>query len=241
MSEDPNELPPVPRPDTGWGDWRDQLAGYAEQFDVTPTRLVVGVVAAVVALLVGWRLLAAPAPPPEARLPRVTTSVPGAGHSSVGQASSTTIATDVVVHVAGAVTKPGVQRLKAGSRVVDAVDAAGGAVPEADLGRINLAAVLEDGQQVYVPKVGESGGGAVAAGGGSSGGADDAAGTGAPVHLNTATESELEALPGIGPALAAAIVAYRTEHGPFSSVDDLLEVRGIGQAKLEALREQAVL
>ncbi len=237
MSEDPTELPPLPRPAPGVGGWGDQLTAYAEQFDLSPTRLVVGVVALVVMAVVGWRLFAAATPPPEARLPLVTTTASGGGPGARGQPTSSTIATEVVVHVAGAVAKPGVQRMKAGARVVDAVDAAGGASPEADLSRINLAAVLDDGQQVYVPKAGEAGGGAVAAAGGDGGSAGDAAG---PVHLNTATAAELEALPGIGPSLAAVIVSYRSEHGPFGSVDDLLDVRGIGQAKLDALRDQAV-
>jgi competence protein ComEA len=249
MSDDSNDLPPLPRPGLGpgLGGWRDQLNAYAENLDLTPTRLLLGVVAAAVVVVVGWRLfIAAPASPPEAHLPMVTT-VPGtpghdAGTSSDGSLPPTTMATEVVVHVAGAVAKPGVQRLKPGSRVVDAVDAAGGSAPDADLGRINLAAVLEDGQQVYVPKVGEAGGGAAAPGPARAG--DTATGStpsGQPIHLNTATAAELEALSGIGPALAEAIVSYRNEHGPFSSVDELLDVRGIGQAKLEALREQVVL
>src|SRR5206468_10979237 len=111
---------------------------------------------------------------PEARLPRVTTSSPGHGPGTAAQGTSSTVATEVVVHVAGAVTKPGVRHLKAGARVVDAVDAAGGSTGDADLSRINLAAVLEDGQQVYVPKVGEAGGGAVTAAGGAGGAAGSA-------------------------------------------------------------------
>jgi len=151
---------------------------------------------------------------------------------------------EVVVHVAGAVVMPGVQRLPAGARVVDAVDASGGAAPDADLGRINLAAVLADGQQVYVVRQGELPpvpapwpAGPVA-GAGESG---DPSGGGGPVDINTASAIQLEELPGVGPATAAAIVAHREQNGPFSSVDDLLDVRGIGEAKLDALRDLATV
>lgn len=135
----------------------------------------------------------------------------------------------VVVHVAGAVVSPGVQRLPAGSRVIDAVDAAGGLRPDADAGRVNLAAELVDGTQVYVPAVGE---------------APPPGGTGATtppgdglVDLNVADAATLETLPGIGPATAAAIIDHRERNGPFASVDGLLEVRGIGEAKLAQLRD----
>jgi len=233
MSDDLSALPPLPHSDG----WRERLTAYAETLDLTPARLVMGVVVGAVVLIAGWRLMASSDAPPESRLPLVTTSAPAGGS---GPVTTTTALAEVVVHVAGAVTSPGVQRLDAGARVVDAIDAAGGATTDADLGRVNLAAVLEDGQQVFVPKVGDVGGGA--AGGAAPGDASPASsGDSGPVHLNTASETELEALPGIGPSLAEAIVDYRTTHGPFSSVDELLDVRGIGQSKLEALRDQVVL
>jgi competence protein ComEA len=147
--------------------------------------------------------------------------------------TSATAATEVVVHVAGAVASPGVQRLPIGSRVIDAVDAAGGALPDADLPRVNLAALLVDGQQVYVPKPGEQPPPAAGAGPSAVGG--DAPGS--LVNLNTATPEQLDTLPGVGPSTAAAIIAHRDQNGPFTSVDQLLDVRGIGEAKLEQLRD----
>jgi len=142
----------------------------------------------------------------------------------------------LVVHVAGAVTAPGVYDLPSGGRVRDAVAAAGGAAGDAVLDAINLAAPVVDGQQVYVPRVGEASGPAPASG------AAPAAGPGglsaaAPLDLNTASEEQLLDLPGVGPVLAAAIVRHREESGPYTSVDGLLEVSGIGPARLESLRE----
>lgn len=135
----------------------------------------------------------------------------------------------VVVHVAGAVGVPGVQRLPAGSRVIDAVDAAGGLLPDADAGRVNLAAELADGTQVYVPAVGETPPPGVAAAPGED--------SGGPIDLNIADAAALETLPGVGPATSAAILEHRDRNGPFVSVDGLLEVRGIGEAKLAQLRD----
>ena len=155
----------------------------------------------------------------------------------------------IVVHVVGAVVSPGVVVLDDGARVADAIAAAGGAASDADTEQLNLARVLGDGEQVRVPHAGEqlvapdpgpsppggaSGGGAAGASGGSTPG-------GGVVNINTAGAAELEALPGIGPALAARIVEYRDGHGPFASVDDLTDVPGIGPAKLEALRSQATV
>ncbi|MEO6156845.1 MAG: helix-hairpin-helix domain-containing protein [Ilumatobacteraceae bacterium] len=136
----------------------------------------------------------------------------------------------VVVHVAGAVQRPAVYRLPGGSRVVDAVNAAGGMGSNANGDGINLAGVLRDGERVYVPRIGEE---AVIEQPEPSGAA---AATPAPVDVNTATAEQLDALPGVGPSTAAAIIAQRQRSGPFQSVDELAKVRGIGPAKLEAIR-----
>lgn len=132
----------------------------------------------------------------------------------------------ITVHVAGEVRSPGVVRVPAGSRVGVAVAAAGGALPDADLTRVNLAAPLVDGQQVVVPGRGEE---------------SEAAPADGRIRLNAADAEELEALPGVGPVLAARIVAYREEHGPFGAVEDLLDVPGIGEAKLAALRDAVLV
>jgi competence protein ComEA len=143
-----------------------------------------------------------------------------------------TVSSLTVVHVAGAVVAPGVYSLAGSPRVTDAVAAAGGMSVEADPNAVNLAAPVHDGERVYIPKVGEVTAVAV----NNAGGPAIAAGPVGPVNLNTATAEELDVLPGVGPATAAAIVAHRQQHGPFQTVDQLGDVRGIGPAKLDALR-----
>lgn len=137
----------------------------------------------------------------------------------------------LVVHVAGWVRRPGVYQLGEGRRVIDAIDAAGGVRRGADLGALNLAAVLVDAQQVVVPRTGGTPAGTVSP---TAVGSPSAT---ALVNVNTAGLEELETLPGIGEVLAGAIVAYREEHGPFTSVDQLLDVSGIGEVTLEELRD----
>ena len=152
----------------------------------------------------------------------------------------------VFVHVAGAVSRPGVVDLPSGSRVVDAVRAAGGLRPDADPDRVNLAAELADGQRIVIPVRGQEvpvevlptgPSGAAGGGAGTGTGVGGAPGSAGPVDLNTATAEQLDALPGVGPATATAILSHREEHGPFRSVEDLIEVRGIGEAKLDGLRD----
>jgi competence protein ComEA len=155
----------------------------------------------------------------------------------------------LTVHVAGLVRRPGVYRLRAGSRVQDAISRAGGARPRGDLGALNLAAELEDGRQVLVPARAAAAGaagaaalpppvpaepGAAAAAGAGTG----AAPPGPPINLNTATIEQLDQLEGIGPGIAQKILAYRQEHGGFSSVDELKRVPGIGETRFATLRER---
>ncbi len=145
----------------------------------------------------------------------------------------------VVVHVAGAVASPGVFVLAADSRVIDAVDAAGGASAGADLSLVNLAAPLIDGSQIRIPLVGET---VVAPlvpmGGAPEGGTDDQP---IQVDLNRATAAELETLTGVGPATAAAIITWRSNNGSFVTAEQLLDVPGIGPAKFAALADQVVV
>jgi competence protein ComEA len=125
----------------------------------------------------------------------------------------------IVAHVSGAVRQPGLVSLTAPARVADAIESAGGATGAADLGAINLATAVADGDQIVVPIIGDPG---VADNG--------------LIDLNRATGAELAELDGIGPVLAERIIAYREEHGPFEAIEDLLDVPGIGEAKLAMLR-----
>jgi competence protein ComEA len=132
--------------------------------------------------------------------------------------------------VAGWVRRPGVYEFPEGARIVDAIEAAGGARPDAALELLNLAAKLVDGTQVLVTRIGQAP--VIPPGAGSAPGAP-----GTLVNLNTASATDLEALPGIGEVIAQRIVDYRTSNGPFSAVDELLEVSGIGDAILGSIRE----
>jgi len=168
---------------------------------------------------------------------------PAGGAAPTGGASDVASQPLVVVHVAGGVASPGVYSLAEGARVADAIAAAGGGHPEADLDVLNLATRLADGDRVYVPRRGESAAAGLTPGVASS--QPDRSGSAPPVpskvNLNAASAADLDLLPGIGPATAQAIVDYRDGNGPFGSVDELLEVRGIGPAKLEALRNRVAV
>ncbi len=156
----------------------------------------------------------------------------GAGRSAAP--SATPSATKVVVDVAGKVRRPGIAVLRSGARVVDAIRAAGGARPGVDLGSLNLAQVLTDGEQVVV-------GGPAVAPGGVAAAASGAPPTASLVDLNTADQTALESLPEVGPVTAEAIIAWRTEHGGFSAVSQLLDVDGIGDATLAKLTPYVTL
>jgi competence protein ComEA len=132
----------------------------------------------------------------------------------------------IYVHVLGQVAEPGLYELPDGARAVDAVAAAGGFTEQADAAGVNLARFVSDGEQIVVPAIGEAPAGA----------APGMTGDGL-VNLNTADAATLDTLPGVGPATAAKILAWREQHGRFESVDDLLDVGGIGEAKLDAIRD----
>jgi competence protein ComEA len=137
---------------------------------------------------------------------------------------------ELVVDVAGAVRRPGLYHLRDGTRIADALAAAGGATAKAQVDLVNLAAPLADGEQVVVPRRAAAGAAAAASP------PSAAASPAAPLDLNSATVDQLETLPGVGPATAQKIVDYRTAHGPFHAVDELDGVSGIGPAKLAELR-----
>ncbi|TQJ66701.1 competence protein ComEA [Arthrobacter sp. SLBN-100] len=161
---------------------------------------------------------------------------PPSGTPSGTQESAS--AGNVVVHVAGAVLRPGVVQLPAGSRVHDAIAAAGGGSPGSDPDRLNLAAVVEDGQKIHVPRQGEPlPGNAIESGAPEAGASPDGGGgtPGSKVNLNTAGVEELDGLPKVGPVLAQRIVDWRKEHGPFKAVEELDAIDGVGPKMLEAL------
>jgi len=169
----------------------------------------------------------------------------GQSGSAGGPGSAVPAATGqtLTVHVVGQVRHPGVLRLAAGSRVTDAIERAGGATPRADLSAINLARPLVDGEQVRVPEPGEAVPPAGAPGpGGTAGGTSGAAGAGnGLVNLNTASQADLEELPGVGPVLAQRILDWRTEHGRFTTVDELGEVSGIGEKTFAQLQPKVTV
>ena len=211
---------------------------------IGPRRLIAGAVTALVLAGVAWFIMKPTPLPIETFVPHVTT-VSSLPNDSV-------LPAQVKVHVAGAVQSPGVYQLLSSARVVDAIDAAGGALRNADLESINLAQTIVDTEQVYVPAKKVSRPRVTVAprlrpqrnssttlptgvGGSVAGPASQL------VNLNSATTTELDMLTGVGPSTAKAIIAYRTKKGSFTKVEDLLNVPGIGPSKLAALRDEVTV
>jgi competence protein ComEA len=199
-----------------------------EHLDMLSRGEIAGLMVVLVAVLGGaglWYARSLPKPV------TIAESGPGAAQQV---SSSPSPAVTLIVDVAGAVKEPGVYEFAEGDRVIDAIERAGGSLPKAELSLLNLAAPLADGTQILVPKAGPpalSGvpGGATS---GSSGGL---------INVNTASATELETLSGIGEVLAATIIEYRMQNGPFASVEELMDVSGIGPATLDEIRDQVTV
>ena len=186
-------------------------------------------------MLAGWRFWPR-APEPELGFDETAAAVQTA--VPTGEADAADGPVLVVVHVAGAVMRPGVYSLSPGARVADALDAAGGARAGAATDAVNLARVVTDGEQIYVPTTEESARGlAGAVTGASAAGGQGKASSGGLVDINRASSDELESLPGVGPATAQKIVEDREKNGPFTSPEDLMRVPGIGPKKFESLKD----
>jgi competence protein ComEA len=213
----------------------------------------VGLVALVVALgllLSAWWLVRASGEPGEVAPPRVSAAVPAtpsapatpstpAGSGAPAPHGGDTAEESIVVDVVGKVRRPGIAVLPVGARVVDAVEAAGGVRRGVDPATVNMARPLTDGEQVVVG--GPAGATGAAGAPATAAGAGPAPPSGALVNLNTADQPTLETLPGVGPVTAAAILEWRAQHGAFTSVDELLEVSGIGDATLAEIAPHVTL
>nr|WP_255549456.1 ComEA family DNA-binding protein [Corynebacterium sp. TAE3-ERU12] len=235
------------------GDLLEPIAGdetmpvdYRNQRWAVRTVAVIAAALASIAVLIGavWWWLREPATHmPHTQL-RPSANQPITGGTTAAAPAATTetepadeVPEEIVVSVVGLVHHPSVVTLAPGSRVADAIAAAGGMLPEADIASVNQAAELSDGEQVAVGPTPLPGGGsapgeeAPAAGSGQAG----------RININTAGAEELEQLPGVGPAIAESIITHRVENGPFASVDDLVEVPGIGPAKLAEIKDHVQL
>ena len=204
---------------------RDRLPLAVRGVVVEPrARALAGIVGVLVLGLLLGGLLIWRARPASEPVPPVQRSGPSVSAVTVSPTASSTSASTLVVHVAGAVRRPGLVQLRAGARVSDAVAAAGGPARNAELASVNLARPVVDGEQLVVLARGQ--GPAVAAPPAAGG----SAASGAPIDLNSATLEQLDTLPGVGPVLAQRILDWRSEHGRFGSTDELREVSGIGEA-----------
>lgn len=198
------------------------------------TVLLIGafVVAVLLSGLTGGRSVPSRSASPPVPTGASSSAIPGSGAATPAPGAE-----QLYVHVSGAVNRPGLIRVAAGARVVDAVEAAGGFTEAADPAGVNLARRVQDGEQLRVPVVGEApppvaGAASEAGGGGAAGGL---------VDLNRATAAQLETLPRIGPALAQRIVEWREANGPFSAVTDLLNVTGLGEKIVDGLKDKATV
>lgn len=203
----------------GWRERIQELAAHRK--DSWPLLALAAAAVAVTLALTGRSAPAQIAPPAQAT-PAPTVGQPPAGLT-------------VLVHVAGAVERPGLYEFPPGARVADAVETAGGPARRADLDALNLAEALIDGTKVDVPKVGEQPLPTSAAA------APGTPGQGAPISLNTADQTMLETIPGVGPVTATAILSYREEIGSFTALEQLLDVDGIGPATFDSIRSYVTL
>ena len=216
------QLPPLVMPESAGSNATDERS--PEQGLDRKSWKVLGVLAVIALIAMAWFWFRGQ--------PQLVNSIPVAPKpfvSASGSSNAITSAGEVVVHIAGSVRKPGLQHLPAGSRVADAISAAGGVTTAKAQDSVNLARILIDGEQIVV--------GVGIGGAGSNGGVGNgAAQSGGKVSLNSSNQQQLESLPGVGPSLAQRILEYRSSHGGFHAVDDLDDVPGIGPATLSRLR-----
>ena len=208
------------------------------------SRLIGSLMSLIAVALAGWWLLRIPPPPPEDSIPVASTATTVSFDLSSSQTTvfgSTSLNSEITVHIAGAVKTPGVYQFRLGARINDGVVAAGGATVQADLDSVNLAMLLSEGIQIYIPKRNEKPHIVVQPRFTNLTTSNDATDKQLQVsiNINTATAIELEQLAGVGPSTAKAIIAFREKNGAFKSVEDLLNVRGIGPAKLSEILPQA--
>jgi competence protein ComEA len=206
------------------------------------SRLIGSVLSLIAVALAGWWLLRVPPPPPENSIPiagtDTTLSVMAISPPTTG------LITEITVHIAGAVKTPGVYQFRVGARINDGVVAAGGATAQADLDSVNLAMLLSEGEQIYIPKRNDKPHIIVQprfTNSNNSNGSNSSTNSELQIriNINTATAIELEQLAGVGPSTAKAIIEFREKNGAFKTVEDLLNVHGIGPAKLSEILPQA--
>jgi competence protein ComEA len=231
--------PGLPAGPVGWGGPLERLGDRLRVWRGDPRFGVAALLVVALVAGVAWYRLGVSSSGADSGTDATVATTAAAGPRTAPPGATTTTAAgasqDVTVHVAGAVARPGVYELDGDSRVIDAVESAGGGVPEADLDRLNLAEKLVDGERVLVQKVGDP---AAPAAPGAAAGSSVPGATGTPtgpIDVNAATQAELETLPGIGPTLAQAIIAERDRRGGFRAVNELRSVRGIGDKRFADL------